>query len=121
MAKTDPTKPHPQRTGLPPPRTPNTRTPRTRTSHTRARVRVTKLPAAPFTASLTVPARPYQPLQNELLQGEQRRWFEREVGALQRLARTERLLGDYVAAQRLERELDSFILEAYEFLEKERK
>ncbi len=123
MAKTDPTKPHPQRAGLPPPRTTHTRTPRTRTPHTRARVRVTKPPAAPFTVPPTVPARPYRPLRDSFqdeLQGEQRRWFEQEVGALQRLARTERLLGDYVAAQRLERELDTFITEVAALLGRER-
>ncbi len=34
-----------------------------------------------------------------------RRWFEEEAEALQRLAHTQRLKGDYVAAQALEREI----------------
>lgn len=33
------------------------------------------------------------------------RWFEEETDALQRLAHTQRLKGDYVAAQILEREI----------------
>jgi hypothetical protein len=41
------------------------------------------------------------PLADEAL----RRWFEEEAGALQRLAHTQRLKGDYVAAQTLEREI----------------
>lgn len=41
------------------------------------------------------------PLADEAL----RRWFEEEAGALQRLAHTQRLKGDYVAAQALEHEI----------------
>lgn len=41
------------------------------------------------------------PLADEAL----RRWFEEEAGTLQRLAHTQRLKGDYVAAQILEREI----------------
>ncbi len=57
----------------------------------------------------SVPTQPIPTLPN--LQGEQRRWFEREVATFRQLAETERFAGDYVAAQRLERELDVFITE----------
>lgn len=40
---------------------------------------------------------------------EQRRWFGAEVAAFSRHVHTARLAGDFVAAQRLERELGSFI------------
>lgn len=58
-------------------------------------------PAAPRPTGLSPPFR-----------GEQRRWFDHEVGLLERLAHTARLAGDYVAAQRLERELEAFSAEA---------
>lgn len=85
-----------QRAGFPPPRAP------------RGRV------GAPR------PERPLGSFQEAQLQGEQRRWFDREVRTLKRLAHTERLMGDYVAAQRLERELDSFIIEASALIGRER-
>ena len=110
MAKTDPTKAQVQRAGLPPPRTPRTRVRATTSLPVSTRPRL-----EPFRGEL---------LQGELLQGElqgeQRRWFEREVRTLQRLACTERLLGDYVAAQRLGRELDSFIAEVAALMGRER-
>ncbi len=66
-----------------------------------------KRPAAP-------PRRPRTPrtaapptFQNE----RQRRWFEAEVEAFSRLVHTARLTGDFVTAQRLERELSSFVEE----------
>ena len=98
-AKPEHAQAQPQRPGLPPPRTPR---------------------ALGRTGSAPRPKRPVAPLYGAQLQGEQRRWFDEEVRTLERLAHTARLLGDYVAAQRLERELDSFIVEASALLERER-
>lgn len=53
------------------------------------------------------------PLADEAL----RRWFAEEAGALQRLAHTQRLKGDYVAAQTLELEIRSLALETAARLE----
>ena len=53
------------------------------------------------------------PLSDEALRG----WFEEEAGALQRLAHTQRLKGDYVAAQTLEHEIRSLALETAARLE----
>ena len=92
-----PAKPQTRRAGLPPPRTPR---PRTRTGVTP--------PALPKAGSELQD----RCIQDGHLYEAQRRWFEREVNTLRRLAQTERLAGDYVAAQRFERELDSFIREA---------
>lgn len=39
------------------------------------------------------------------LEGALKRWFDEEVETLQRLAHTQRLKGDYVAAQTMEREI----------------
>lgn len=46
-----------------------------------------------------------------------RRWFEEEVETLQRLAHTQRLKGDYVAAQFLEREIRQLALETAALLQ----
>lgn len=61
------------------------------------------------------PARdiPTLPLADEPL----KRWFEEEVEALQRLAHTQRLKGDYVAAQTLEREIRSLAAETTALLQ----
>ncbi len=99
MTKPDQPKAQPQRTRLPPPRTP------------RAQGRIGSAPR-----SKPGPVGVFE----TQLQGEQRRWFDREVRLLARLAHTERLLGDFVAAQRLERELDSFIAAAAALTEQER-
>lgn len=56
---------------------------------------------------------PTLPLADEPL----RRWFEEEVEALQRLAHTQRLKGDYVAAQTLEREIRSLTAETTALLQ----
>lgn len=53
------------------------------------------------------------PLADEAL----RCWFEEEAGALQRLAHTQRLKGDYVAAQALEHEIRTLELETAARLE----
>jgi len=53
------------------------------------------------------------PLADETL----RRWFEEEVDTLQRLAHTQRLKGDYVAAQTLEREIRSLAAETAALLQ----
>jgi hypothetical protein len=53
------------------------------------------------------------PLADESL----RRWFEEEVEALQRLAHTQRLKGDYVAAQTLEGEIRSLAAETTALLQ----
>ncbi len=92
---------------VPPPRTPPPR----------PRVRVGTLRAQPVQSTQST-----QPSPNllEHRYEAQRRWFDHEVGTLERLAQTERLAGDYIAAQRLERELDSFIREAAALLEQER-
>ena len=102
MAK--PNHSQPAAPGLPPPRTP--------TPRSRVRVSVTRAPSAQSTQ--TGPKLP------EPRYEAQRRWFDHEIGTLRRLAQTERLAGDFVAAQRLERELDSFIREAAALLEQER-
>ena len=54
--------------------------------------------------------RPYPRPARELpfRSAEQRRWFGAEVAAFSRHVHTARLAGDFVAAQRLERELTSF-------------
>ena len=39
------------------------------------------------------------------------RWFDEEVEAIQRLAHTQRLKGDFVAAQALEREIRTLAAE----------
>ncbi len=49
---------------------------------------------------------------------EQRRWFEAEVAAFSRYIHTARLGGDFVAAQRLERELTSFTEATRQLLER---
>ena len=107
--------------GLPPPRTP--------TPRSRARVSVTRAPSVQSASSQTTQS---QSAQSQITQPgpklpepqpryeAQRRWFDHEVRTLQRLAQTERFAGDFVAAQRLERELDSFIREAAALLEQER-
>ena len=48
---------------------------------------------------------------------EQRRWFDAEVAAFSRHVHTARLGGDFVAAQRLERELSSFTKATRQLLE----
>lgn len=51
---------------------------------------------------------PFQPgpqLNQTLADEPLRHWFDEEVEALQRLAHTQRLKGDYVAAQTLERDI----------------
>ena len=103
--------------GLPPPRTPR---PRVRVSVTRA----PSVQSAPsqITQSQAVQSQSTQksPKLPEPRYEAQRRWFDHEVRTLQRLAQTERLAGDFVTAQRLERELDSFMREAAALLEQER-
>lgn len=47
-----------------------------------------------------------------------RRWFAEEVEALQRLAHTQRLKGDYIAAQALEREIHILAAETRALLQK---
>ena len=93
MAKAEPL--HPKRPTAPRPRVP--------------RPRVGVSPARPG------PARdiPTLPFADEPL----RRWFEEEAEALQRLAHTQRLKGDYVAAQTLEREIRSLAAETTALLE----
>lgn len=49
--------------------------------------------------------RPVPLLGSCVLDGPLQQWFDEEVEALQRLAHTQRLKGDYVAAQALEREI----------------
>lgn len=98
QAKPEPTQAQPQRAGLTPPRNP------------RSQGRVGSPPRPKRKLGL-----PY----GEGLQGEARRWFDREVRGLERLAHTERLAGDYVAAQRLERELDAFITQAFALIGRE--
>ena len=115
--------------GLPPPRTP--------TPRSRARVSVTRAPSVQSAPSQTTQSQsaPSQTTQSQSAPSQitqpspklpepryeaQRRWFDHEVRTLQRLAQTERFAGDFVAAQRLERELDSFIREAAALLEQER-
>ena len=109
--------------GLPPPRTP--------TPRSRARVSVTRAPSVQSASSQTTQSQTTQSqsAQSQITQPDpklpepryeaQRRWFDHEVRTLQRLAQTERLAGDFVAAQRLERELDSFIREAAALLGQE--
>ncbi len=50
-------------------------------------------------------------LDTRLLDTSVRHWFDEEVEALQRLAHTQRLKGDYVAAQALEREIRTLAAE----------
>lgn len=104
MAK--PNHAQPAKPGLPPLRTP---TPRTRVSVTRVQL-VQSAQSQSTHSSPKGPEHRYEA---------QRRWFDHEVRTLRRLAQTERLAGDYVAAQRLERELDSFIKEASALMEQE--
>lgn len=49
--------------------------------------------------------RPAPLLGTHVLDEPLQRWFDEEVEALQRLAHTQRLKGDYIAAQALEREI----------------
>ena len=113
MAK--PNHSQPATPGLPPPRTPA----RPPTSRPRARVSVLRSQALPSSSPSPVQSGPKLPPPEGRYEA-QRRWFDHEVGTLRRLAQTERLAGDFVTAQRLERELDSFIREATALLEQER-
>ena len=63
--------------------------------------------------------RPYPRPARELpfRSAEQRRWFGAEVAAFSRHVHTARLAGDFVAAQRLERELTSFTEATRQLLE----
>lgn len=81
--------------------------PRPRVLRPRVGVSPTRPTPARDTPQLTLP------LADETL----RCWFEEEVEALQRLAHTQRLKGDYVAAQTLEREIRSLAAETTALLQ----
>ena len=106
---------HPQpakRAGLPPPRTPPPR-PRARVGPSRAQS------SSSQSVQSTQSTQPSLNLLEHRYEA-QRRWFDYEVATLRQLVQTERFTGDFVAAQRLERELDSFIREVTALLEQER-
>jgi len=76
------------------------------------RPRVRRFPPARPAPSHHTPPLPVPPGDETL-----RRWFEDEVDTLQRLAHTQRLKGDYVAAQTLEAEIRALASETAALLQ----